>query len=123
MPIISVTDWHHEIKTRCIPKGAIALCTDSLQCVSSRHLVCLQAWKYQPWVQEAIEKRLSKLADVHSPTIGFHVRGGDKLAEDKMLVSHRSQLSPLLHSLHVNMMFSPGKGTFWQRRGMVCRQA
>ena len=41
---------------------------------------------YQPWVQEAINKRLNKLADVTQPTIGFHVRGGDKLAEDKMLV-------------------------------------
>ena len=41
---------------------------------------------YQPWVQEAINKRLNKLADVEQPTIGFHVRGGDKLAEDKMLV-------------------------------------
>ena len=46
----------------------------------------LQAWMYQPWVQEAINKRLNKLADVTQPTIGFHVRGGDKLAEDKMLV-------------------------------------
>ena len=47
---------------------------------------CVQAWKYQPWVQKAIDKRLAKLADVAQPTIGFHVRGGDKLAEDKMLV-------------------------------------
>jgi len=47
----------------------------------------VQAWKYQPWVQEAVNKRLNKLADVVPPTIGFHVRGGDKLAEDKMLVS------------------------------------
>jgi hypothetical protein len=45
-----------------------------------------QAWKYQPWVQEAIDKRLNRLYDVKAPTIGFHVRGGDKLAEDKMLV-------------------------------------
>ena len=51
----------------------------------------MQAWKYQPWVQEAINKRLNKLADVAPPTVGFHVRGGDKLAEDKMLVDSNSQ--------------------------------
>ena len=50
----------------------------------------MQAWKYQPWVQKAVDKRLSKLADVAQPTIGFHVRGGDKLAEDKMLVGSTS---------------------------------
>ncbi len=50
----------------------------------------MQAWKYQPWVQKAIDKRLAKLADVAQPTIGFHVRGGDKLAEDKMLVGSSS---------------------------------
>ena len=50
----------------------------------------MQAWTYQPWVQEAINKRLNKLADVTQPTIGFHVRGGDKLAEDKMLVGRAS---------------------------------
>lgn len=54
----------------------------------------MQAWTFQPWVLEAVKKRLDKLADVAQPTIGFHVRGGDKLAEDKMLVgralSHRA---------------------------------
>ena len=50
----------------------------------------MQAWKYQPWVQKAVDKRLAKLADVAQPTIGFHVRGGDKLAEDKMLVGSTS---------------------------------
>lgn len=53
----------------------------------------MQAWKYQPWVKEAIDKRLDKLADVTLPTIGFHVRGGDKLAEDKMLVSKMLSMS------------------------------
>ena len=46
----------------------------------------MQAWKYQPWVQEVVDKRLAKLAEVALPSIGFHVRGGDKLAEDKLLV-------------------------------------
>ncbi len=44
--------------------------------------------------------RLNKLADVAPPTIGFHVRGGDKLAEDKMLVPHYSLANLDLTSLH-----------------------
>ncbi|CAL8469442.1 g8983 [Coccomyxa elongata] len=55
-----------------------------------------KAWKYQPWVQEAIDKRLDKLADVTPPTIGFHVRGGDKLAEDTMLNRQTTQVNDLI---------------------------
>ncbi len=47
-----------------------------LQCWVSALALAAQAWKYQAWVQEAIDKRLDKLADVPAPTIGFHVRWG-----------------------------------------------
>ena len=50
-------------------------------------------------MQEAIDKRLAKLADVAPPSIGFHVRGGDKLAEDKMLV-RSTCLHPWRHAEH-----------------------
>lgn len=72
----------------------------------------MQAWKYQPWVQEAINKRLNKLADVAPPTVGFHVRGGDKLAEDKMLVNLKFTRSAdldltSLHDTHIALTIFP----------------
>ena len=73
---------------------------------------CMQAWKYQPWVQKAVDKRLAKLADVAPPTIGFHVRGGDKLAEDKMLVcSTSAHLSAMLTGMLTGMLCSRYGGT------------
>lgn len=46
----------------------------------------LQAWKYRPWVQEFIDQQLERLAEQKQPTIGFHIRGGDKVFEDKFMV-------------------------------------
>ena len=51
-------------------------------------LVCLQAWVFQPWVKAIIEKRLKELAEAPKPVIGFHVRWGDKIEEDILLVRH-----------------------------------
>ncbi|KAK9827988.1 hypothetical protein WJX81_005593 [Elliptochloris bilobata] len=42
-----------------------------------------QVWRYQEWVQEEINEQLAKLEGLEPPTIGFHIRGGDKLTEDK----------------------------------------
>lgn len=38
-------------------------------------------------MQEFIDQQLEKLAEQKHPTIGFHIRGGDKIFEDKALVS------------------------------------
>lgn len=46
----------------------------------------MQAWKYRPWVQEFIDEQLEKLMEQPKPIMGFHIRGGDKLFEDKFLV-------------------------------------
>jgi hypothetical protein len=66
-----------------------------------------QAWKYQPWVQEAIDKRLDKLADVTPPSIGFHVRWGS-LQACQCSVSHP------MHG-HRPACCNAGVETNWQR--------
>lgn len=45
----------------------------------------LQVWEYQPEVQDAVDLVLAQLEHMQKPTIGFHVRGGDKLTEDTKL--------------------------------------
>ncbi|BDA44819.1 hypothetical protein COCOBI_06-2970 [Coccomyxa sp. Obi] len=52
-----------------------------------------KAWKYRPWVQEFIDQQLEKLAQQKQPTVGFHIRGGDKIFEDKAL--KRATTTPL----------------------------
>ena len=47
----------------------------------------MQAWVFQPWVQEVLDKRLKQLADAKKPTMGFHIRWGDKIEEDILFVS------------------------------------
>jgi len=47
----------------------------------------LQAWVFQPWVQSVIDKSLKALAEAKGPTMGFHIRWGDKIEEDILFVS------------------------------------
>jgi hypothetical protein len=54
----------------------------------------LQLWKFRPRVQQLVDKTLSRIRGLPPPTIGFHVRGGDKLNEDKKLVCE-TQLSSI----------------------------
>lgn len=42
----------------------------------------LQVWRYRPMVQATIDKVVAQLSLEEKPTIGFHIRGGDKLIED-----------------------------------------
>lgn len=37
-------------------------------------------------MQEFIDQQLERLAEQKQPTIGFHIRGGDKVFEDKFMV-------------------------------------
>jgi hypothetical protein len=46
----------------------------------------LQAWRYRPWVQEFVDEELDRLSAHDHPTIAFHIRGGDLIAEDKQQV-------------------------------------
>ena len=46
--------------------------------------MCLQVWNLKPHVLAAVDPLLARLELEDKPTIGFHVRGGDKLDEDKM---------------------------------------
>ena len=39
-------------------------------------------WKLQSWVQDRVDPKLRALANYPKPTIGIHVRGGDKAEED-----------------------------------------
>ncbi|CAL8469658.1 g9199 [Coccomyxa elongata] len=41
-----------------------------------------QAWVFQPWVQSVIDGQLKALAAAEKPTMGFHIRWGDKIEED-----------------------------------------
>ena len=45
-----------------------------------------QAWRLQQWVQDRVDEQLKGLALLARPVIGFHVRHGDKVAEDQALV-------------------------------------
>ena len=49
--------------------------------------VGLQAWRYRPWVQKIIDQQMRVLAKQKTPTIGFHIRGGDLLRQDTLKVS------------------------------------
>ena len=51
---------------------------------SERLNVCpFQVWRYQPWVQDPLDKLVAEMEQAEKPTIGFHIRGGDKLREDQ----------------------------------------
>ena len=43
---------------------------------------CAQVWNLRPHVKTVVEPLLEQLDLEPKPTIGFHIRGGDKLAED-----------------------------------------
>ncbi len=45
-----------------------------------------QAWRLQQWVQHRVDEQLRGLALLARPVVGFHVRHGDKVAEDQALV-------------------------------------
>ncbi len=59
-----------------------------------------QAWVFQPWVRDIIDKRLKELSEAPKPVIGFHVRWGDKIEEDILLVRHL----PILMASHASKM-------------------
>ncbi|KAK9838524.1 hypothetical protein WJX81_005090 [Elliptochloris bilobata] len=46
-------------------------------------LALAQVWRLQVPLQAEADKHLRHLADLDQPTIGFHVRGGDKFHEDR----------------------------------------
>ncbi len=48
-----------------------------------------QVWKYRPEVQAQVGEVLARLELEEQPTFGFHVRGGDKLGEDKQGCARR----------------------------------
>eukprot|EP00884_Botryococcus_braunii_P015095 jgi/Botrbrau1/23587/Bobra.0141s0051.1 len=43
----------------------------------------LKLWKLQPWVQFKVNAALKRANEQPRPTIGFHMRGGDKVSEDE----------------------------------------
>ena len=42
----------------------------------------MQVWRLQAPLQAEVDKNVRHLKDLDPPTVGFHVRGGDKLQED-----------------------------------------
>ncbi len=58
----------------------------------------VQAWVFQPWVKAIIDKHLKELAEAPKPTIAFHVRWGDKIEEDILLVTHLAHPRPHIQS-------------------------
>ena len=63
--------WCMWIKTRC----AIAASNSCLVAA------CTQLWRFQPWVQKAVNASLRELKGLNNPTVAFHVRGGDLSAD------------------------------------------
>ena len=56
----------------------------------------MQMWWYKKWVWSWIEEeRLAELRDITSPSIAFHIRGGDIFEADKAQVD-----LPLLSPRH-----------------------
>lgn len=55
--------------------------------------LCMQLWKLQPWLQQQVNATLRELRGLRGPTVAFHVRGGDLLAD---LTNNVSCLSHLL---------------------------
>ena len=49
-------------------------------------------WTFAPWVQDELDAVMEELAGMPKPTIGFHIRGGDKLSEDVQLVRQQGLL-------------------------------
>jgi hypothetical protein len=56
----------------------------------------LQLWKFRPQVQQLIDKSLSRIRSLPSPTVGFHIRGGDKFKEDQHLVRALTPVSSFM---------------------------
>ena len=53
----------------------------------------LQLWRFQGWVREKVDAKLAALEQAAKPTIGFHIRGGDKGEEDVLRVRVHSECS------------------------------
>jgi hypothetical protein len=68
----------------------------------------MQAWVFQPWVKDVVDKRLRELEGAKKPTIGFHIRWGDKIEEDILFVR---ALSPVP---------VPPSGIWLARRSGMC---
>ena len=58
---------------------------------------------FQPWVKAIIDKHLKELAEAPKPTIAFHVRWGDKIEEDILLVSHLAHPRPRMLTCNMIM--------------------
>lgn len=41
----------------------------------------MQLWKLQPWVQQQVNTALKGFRALKGPTVAFHMRGGDLLAD------------------------------------------
>ena len=60
----------------------------------------MQVWTFAPWVQDELDAVMEELASMPKPTMGFHIRGGDKLSEDVQLVRHWGSALSCQSSLH-----------------------
>ena len=70
-----------------VPIWHLALLIDDTHAAPLEPGVGLQAWRYRPWVQKIIDQQMRVLAKQKKPTIGFHIRGGDLLRQEKLKVS------------------------------------
>ena len=58
--------------------------------INGERLCGLQLWRFQGWVQRKVDVKLAALEQAAKPTIGFHIRGGDKGEEDVLRVRMRA---------------------------------
>ena len=67
----------------CLGKQMTPACTqsDAITALQSGCSNCPQLWKFQPWVQKAVNASLRELKGLNNPTVAFHVRGGDLSAD------------------------------------------
>ena len=61
----------------------------------------LQVWTFAHWVQDELDAVMEELANMPRPTIGFHIRGGDKLSEDVELVCFWTWTDVPVRGLHI----------------------
>ena len=69
-------------------------------------LAAAQLWRLHDWVQRKVDARLALLEGAVPPTIGFHIRGGDKGEEDVL----RVKMLPTPSLMHAHGSSCLGRG-------------
>eukprot|EP00884_Botryococcus_braunii_P013336 jgi/Botrbrau1/22002/Bobra.0024s0018.1 len=58
----------------------------------------IRLWRLKPWLQSVVDRAVHKMRRSASPTVGFHVRGGDKPVEDVAIKRQTTKTKDLLRT-------------------------